>query len=343
MFLHADFFHITFNSLFLLVFGPPVEDRLGWKEYLFFYFFTGISADLLHNKMIGLFVRDGLFIPGLGASGAISGIMGVYLYRCHYSKVKLAFDLLLPYRIKIPAYIILPFWFLKDLIGGVESLQEEGGGIAFWAHVGGFLAGFVAGWYLENKAQTKKERLEFVAESTLESYTDYGEGIEASEKLLETDSDNPEIHLSLARAKTRFWATPEARLHYEKAIKGLLKRDPTKAMEVFIEYWEKYLDVLEAKDQVRISLLLGQNGQINLSALTLQKLIFSDHPSDPHLEKAYLILGRIYHEKLGREDLARSVYERYLEKFPESKDRALFEKMLRSALEKKPLKNRSQK
>ncbi len=337
MFFHQDFFHILANSLFLLVFGPPVEDRLGWKEYLFLYIFTGIAAGLLHGMMMGLFLRDDLFIPALGASGAISGVMGIYLYRCHYSKVKLAFDLFLPYRIKIPAYIILPFWFLMDFIEGVESLQEGGAVIAFWAHVGGFLAGFGSSWYLENKTKTEKERLEFVAESTLESYTGYGEGIKASEKLLEKDPDNPELHLSLARAKTRFWATPDGRLHYEKAIRSLLKRDPQKAMEVFIEYWEKYLDVLEAKDQVRISLLLSQNGQINLSALTLQKLILSDPPLDPHLEKAYLILGRIYDEQLGRKDLARSVYERYLVKFPESKSRLFFEKKFRSALKEKPL------
>lgn len=334
MFFHGGLLHILGNSLFLLVFGPPIEDKLGWKDYLFLYFLTGISANLLHGMMSGLFLRDELFIPSLGASGAISGVMGIYLYRCYYSKVNLMLHLFLPFRIKIPAYIILPLWFAQDFMGGIDSIRGIGQNVAFWAHVGGFAAGFGACRYLHYEIQARKEKLKFVAETTLKAYTGYGEGIKAAETLLQTDPDNPELHLGLAEAKSRWRASPEGKDHYEKAIKLLLEKDPQKAMEVFIEYWGKYLNVLEAKYQVRLSLLLNRNGDMDLSALTLQTLINSDQPLNLHMEEAYLNLGKIYREQLKRDDLARYVYERYLLKFPESKHRQFVEKMLKLAPER---------
>ncbi len=333
MFFHADFLHILSNSLFLLVFGPPVEDRLGWKDYLFLYILTGISANLLHGVMSGIFLRENLFIPSLGASGAISGVMGIYLYRCYYSKVNLTLHLFLPYRIKIPAYIILPLWFAQDFMGGIDSIRGIGTNVAFWAHVGGFAAGFGACAYLHYETQTRKEKLEYQAETTLKAYTGYGEGIRAVEALLEMDPDNPELHHALAESKSRWRNSPEGKIHYEKAIKILLQKEPEKAVEVFIEYWGKYLNVLEAKHQVRLSLLLCRKGYIDLSAHTLLALINSDQPLDYHMEEAYLHLGKIYSEQLKRDDLAQYVYERYLLKFPESEHRKYVEKMLRLAPE----------
>src|SRR4030042_589600 len=78
LFFHANFWHLFGNSIYLWVFGVFVEDKLGWKAYLFLYFLTGIAAGLIHGIMVGLFMRDRLFVPSLGASGAISGIMGIY-------------------------------------------------------------------------------------------------------------------------------------------------------------------------------------------------------------------------------------------------------------------------
>ena len=319
MFLHGGIRHILGNSLFLLVFGPFVEDKLGWKEYLFLYFLTGIAANLVHGMMVGLFMREKVFIPTLGASGAISGIMGVYLYRCYYSKIKLLISIWLPIRIQIPAVIILILWFIQDFMGGIDTTRGIYKNVAFWAHVGGFVAGFGACKYLRYEAAARKEKLEFVAETTLNQYAGYGRGIEAAEKLLETEPDNPALHLSLARAKTRWRASLEGKEHYEKAIKLLLEKDSVKSTEAFIEYWKKYLTVLGAKYQVKLSMLLNKNLKIDLSAHTLQALVNSDQPLDLHMEEAYLNLAKIYREQLNRDDLARYVYEKFLEKFPKSK------------------------
>ncbi|MGA2468237.1 MAG: rhomboid family intramembrane serine protease [Thermodesulfobacteriota bacterium] len=330
LFFHANFWHLFGNSIYLWVFGIFVEDKLGWKAYLFLYFLTGIAAGLVHGIMVGLFMREKIFAPSLGASGAISGIMGIYLYRCYYSKIKLLVSIFLPIRIQIPAVIILGIWFLQDFMGGIDSIRGIYRNVGFWAHVGGFLSGFGACKYLHYEIQARKEKLEFVAETTLNRYVGYGEGIKAAEKLLETEPNNPELHLNLARAKTRFRASVEGKDHYEKAIKHFLERNSEKAVEAFIEYWGKYITVLPAKYQVRLSLLLNKNLHIDLSAHTLQALIDSDQPSDRHMEEAYLSLGKIYREQLKRDDLAQYVYEKFLNKFPKSEHREFVERVLRS-------------
>ncbi len=330
MFFHADLIHILGNSLYLWIFGAFVEDKLAWKAYLFLYFLTGMAAALVHGTIVALFMREELFVEGLGASGAISGIMGVYLYRCYYSKVKLLISLWTPIPIRVPAVVILGFWFLRDFVGGIDSIRGIGPDIPFWAHVGGFAAGFGACRYLHYEILAQKEKLEFVAETSLSQYGGYGEGIEATERLLETDRENPELHLNLARAKSRSWATPEGKVHYEKAIKLLLEKIPEKAAEVFAEYWKKYFSILEPRWQLRISLILLKNSHVDLAAKTLQKLIDSNGNSDIYMEEAYLSLAKLYSQQLRREDLGRCVYERFLEKFPNSERRGFVEKMLNS-------------
>ncbi len=330
MFLHSNLLHILFNSLYLLVFGPFVEDKIGWKVYLFLYFLTGIAADLVYAGMAGLLMREKLFIPSLGASGAISGIMGVYLYRCHYSKIKLLISFVFPIRVQIPAVIILSLWFLQDFLGGIDSIRGVYKNVAFWAHVGGFAAGFGACRYLHYEIPARREKLEFVAQTSLQQYGGYGEGIEATKKLLESDPENPELHINLARAESRWWPSPEGREHYEKAIKLLLERNPERAREIFVEYWKKYLSIFEAKHQVRLSLLLSEDGQVDLSAQTLQILIDSQQPLNYYMEQAHLNLARIYKERLKRDDLALYVYEKFIERFSESEHVEFANKMIGS-------------
>lgn len=328
MFFHANFWHLFGNSLFLWVFGIFVEDKLGWKVYLYLYLLTGVASGLVHGAMVGIFMRENLFIPSLGASGAISGIMGIYLYRCYYSKIKLLISLWLPIRIQAPAVVILSLWFLRDFMGGIDSIRGVYQNVAFWAHVGGFGAGLSTCKYLRFEVQARKEKLEFVAATTLERSVGYGEGIKAAETLLKTDPDNPEMHLKLARAKSRTTASAEGKAHYEKSIKLFIEKDPKKAMEAFIEFWNRYFSVLEPKYQLRMSRLLNKNLYFDLSAQTLQSLIGSGLPPDLYMEEAYLFLAKIYETQLERNDLARHVYDQFLEKYPGSKHREFVDRWI---------------
>jgi membrane associated rhomboid family serine protease len=134
MFLHSGFMHIAGNMLFLWIFGDNVEDFFGHIPYFFFYLVCGISAGLLHV----LFNLNSP-VPAVGASGAISGVMGAYALLFPRARIlTLVFVFLVP----IPAIFILGYWFLLQFLGGISAIGVAAtGGVAWWAHVGGFLTG----------------------------------------------------------------------------------------------------------------------------------------------------------------------------------------------------------
>jgi len=136
MFLHSGILHIAGNMLFLWIFGDNVEDFYGHFTYLFFYLVCGIGSGLLHV----LFNMTSA-VPALGASGAISGVMGAYGILYPRARIlTLVFIFLVP----IPAVIILGYWFILQFLSGVSSLgAAASGGVAWWAHVGGFLLGML--------------------------------------------------------------------------------------------------------------------------------------------------------------------------------------------------------
>ena len=136
MFLHSGVLHIAGNMLFLWIFGDNVEDFYGHFTYLLFYLFCGIGSGLLHVAF-----NLNSPVPALGASGAISGVMGAYLILYPRSQIlTLVFVFLVP----IPAVIILGLWFIMQFTSAFSSLGSvASGGVAWWAHVGGFLLGML--------------------------------------------------------------------------------------------------------------------------------------------------------------------------------------------------------
>ena len=136
MFLHAGWLHLLGNMLFLWIFGDNVEDFLGHFQYLLFYLLCGVGADLAH-----IVTNLHSTVPAIGASGAISGVMGAYMVLYPRSRV---LTLVFIFVVRVPAVIILGWWFVLQLLGGMESLgMRNSGGVAFWAHIGGFLIGIL--------------------------------------------------------------------------------------------------------------------------------------------------------------------------------------------------------
>jgi membrane associated rhomboid family serine protease len=137
MFVHAGVGHLASNMLFLWIFGDNVEDRLGHGRYLVFYLLCGLAAALLQVA-----VEAGSAIPMVGASGAIAGVLGAYLVLFPQSRVLALFFVVF---IEVPAVLLLGLWFVTQLLSGLGALSlvrhEDLGGVAFWAHAGGFAAG----------------------------------------------------------------------------------------------------------------------------------------------------------------------------------------------------------
>jgi membrane associated rhomboid family serine protease len=141
MFLHGGWFHILSNMWVLFIFGDNIEDRMGGSRYLAFYLLSGVAAGLLQS-----FVLRGSGEPMIGASGAIAGVLGAYLILFPRARIASLVPILFIFTIiEIPAAIFLLFWFVSQLFSGWLTLGGAGGsGVAWWAHVGGFVFGMVA-------------------------------------------------------------------------------------------------------------------------------------------------------------------------------------------------------
>ena len=142
MFLHGGFLHILGNMLYLWIFGDNVEDRLGHFRYLLFYLACGWAASYAH-----IWASPGSRLPSIGASGAIAGVLGAYITLHPHAHVVTLLPLgFFTQIVKIPAVFFLGFWFLQQFLMGAMSLgvrTAETGGVAWWAHIGGFVAGVV--------------------------------------------------------------------------------------------------------------------------------------------------------------------------------------------------------
>jgi len=142
MFMHGGIAHIGGNMLFLWIFGDNVEDRMGHVRYLIFYLLTGVLASLAHVLSTVMFAADqsSLLVPSLGASGAISGVLGGYLVLHPKRRVTV---IMFRFLTDVPAYVAVGIWFVFQLISGLGVLGggSQQGGVAYAAHIGGFVAG----------------------------------------------------------------------------------------------------------------------------------------------------------------------------------------------------------
>jgi membrane associated rhomboid family serine protease len=138
IFLHGGWLHLIGNMWFLWVFGDNVEDWLGHLSYLLFFLVCGVGAGIAHTL-----ANLGSTLPAVGASGAISGVMGAYAVLFPRARVVTLVPLIfLFFTVQLPAYVFLVFWFIIQFFSGVSSLGQQGsGGVAWWAHIGGFILG----------------------------------------------------------------------------------------------------------------------------------------------------------------------------------------------------------
>lgn len=145
MFLHGGFMHLIGNMAFLWVLGNTVEDRIGHTKYLLFYLGAGLAAALAQVGTTMLFAAEADIqgrVPMIGASGAVSGIMGAYFVLFPFSRINTLFFFFFIMVLRIQAYLLLGLWVLLQFFSGVGSLGvPTAGGVAYWAHLGGFAAG----------------------------------------------------------------------------------------------------------------------------------------------------------------------------------------------------------
>jgi rhomboid family protein len=156
MFMHGGYLHIAGNMLYLWIFGDNVEDRLGHAKYLAFYLLCGLLASATH-----IFFGPDSRIPSLGASGAIAGVLGAYLVLYPHQRVRVLIPLgIFMQFTELPAILVIGFWALLQFLNGFGSIAQtaQGGGVAYMAHVGGFVAGLILIFLFGGRAAGREPR-----------------------------------------------------------------------------------------------------------------------------------------------------------------------------------------
>lgn len=156
MFVHGGLAHLAGNMLFLWIFGDNVEDRLGHGRFIAFYLMCGIAAALAQTAL-----QPDSLVPMVGASGAIAGVMGAYLVLYPHSRVLMLFPFPV-FLFELPAIVFLGMWFFVQFLNGVNQLpvfekDAISGGVAFWAHVAGFVAGLILVVFMRRPERTRVE------------------------------------------------------------------------------------------------------------------------------------------------------------------------------------------
>ena len=154
MFMHGGWLHLGGNMLYLWIFGDNVEDRMGHLKYLIFYLLCGFLASATH-----IFFSPNSMIPSLGASGAIAGVLGSYLVMFPRNRIRVLLPLGIVWTTaQIPALVVIGLWGLLQFISGFGSIGGVGGGVAYMAHVGGFIAGVLLVFLFRNRPETRRVR-----------------------------------------------------------------------------------------------------------------------------------------------------------------------------------------
>ena len=154
LFMHGSLMHLLGNMVFLWIFADNIESTIGSARFLLFYLLGGIAATLAH-----IAIDPYSTIPVLGASGAISAVMGAYLVMYPKSRIKVFLFMLIIIPFRVPAILFLGLWFYMQMTSGLGSLVVDGAGVAWWAHIGGFLFGLAAGFWMRSEFSVRNLRV----------------------------------------------------------------------------------------------------------------------------------------------------------------------------------------
>lgn len=324
-------FHLLGNMLFLYTFGPPVEDILGRRKFVAFYLLAGLCSALTYLLIAHAFFQNELGLPLVGASGSVAGVMGFVALRLYRTKISIwyCFFYFLFLRsgvIEIAAAWALGAWALWDLLGALGSLAAgTSGGVAHWAHVGGFSMGLL--WALSLKIYVP-EVDEYTYEDALQAARQ-GRWAEARRKLgkvVDQQPQNAEAVHWLARTLIHTDFPESAAKHFAQAIRLYLAADQVKSS--FTAYQELLAlqpdYPLPANVEMPLGTALTQAGHYP-HALQVFHRIAIRQPDTPEGETAFLRAGQIYLEKLSQPQQAWKIFRAFRQRYPHSpwKEQAL--------------------
>jgi membrane associated rhomboid family serine protease len=319
MFLHGGWLHLIFNMWFLWLAGTILEDTWGRVIYPAFYLLCGLLATVAHG-----IVNSGSLVPALGASGAIAGLMGAFLMRFPKTKIRMMWMFffgfrLWRYKFNAPAYALLPVWLGLELLSGLFT--GAGGGVAHWAHIGGFVGGALLALALratglEQKADQEIEaKVTWTAGESMVAATeaieknDVDSAVEALKKHLAQKPDDPEANDMLLNL---YWRKQDMPAYREQL--ATVCRAHVNARELD-RAWERYQDYVNAGGEklhkaVWMELCRYQEGRQDWERAAGEYLkVAQAYPNDRVSVNALVAAARIYGKQLYRQNEALRLYQ----------------------------------
>ncbi len=302
IFLHADGWHLWGNMAFLWAMGTVLEKRVGPGWLFGLYMATGFASNLLF--LFADFLVTGFLSPSLGASGAISGLMGVYAVRCYFKTMVFPFPIFglfsffLPLNLKVRmnALVVIGLFFWADLSSGIEqALGVIESNVGYAAHLGGMLVGMMLAYGINLGDQALQEKRLFTARQAFSGQDWLGEdaGEKAIREYLQQDEANPEALILLARKLSQYSKSEEGRELYQKAIDLQIKTNITAALSYYREYFNKYLRPLRPELQIRMAVIAEKEGDDDFAARSLESLLKDQTLSSDMREKCLFHCSRI--------------------------------------------------
>lgn len=321
VFLHADLHHLFGNMFFLLLFGSYLEDKIGSKKFLLYYFICDIGSRVLHLVLSGE--------SAIGASGAISGVMGIYLVRCHYSKIKTIVPVLLWFiKVNINAVWLLLIFILWDFY---DALYVDDN-IGHWAHLGGYFTGLIIGMLNHYWKVAKVEDLYDRAVESMRNHCGVADAERDLYKIIEIDPDNADAHLQLARYYAgHSQMKDKGKNHYLSAARIYLQKNnfKSRAGEIFKEYLALYNEPQEPILHLKYADTLLNVGNYNGAVKILEPVIERDVLKGVIGEKI-LINYITFCLKAGLKEPAQNAFERYKHIYPDSSQGKKIEALIKS-------------
>lgn len=321
-FLHANIEHLLGNMLFLWVFGSVLESRFGSRKLLAMYIAFIVVSKLF--CVVLLFLKNGFVVDGmldgyhsLGASGAIAGLMGVFVIRCYFAKVSIAIPIPLSPVGAIPVSIhgttFMALFFALQ-VAGSENQFTATGGVNYWAHTGGYAAGMLLGYLLTSRDDVKNEALEYKATQLAKDPINQSQLKVINKEILRNSAENEKALVELIEMNQ--WNDDEAGKYYVRLMEVYLQTNMAKADELFIQHYPNLEAFLSEKPLFKLGSYFYRKYQLKEASRCLELAAEKDGPLAP---KILLILAKTY-QAIGNTPMA----EKMLQKVIAESTEALF-------------------
>ncbi len=323
-FMHADPFHLLGNMLFLWVFGSVVEDALGPLVYGLFYLGGAVAAALMHWVVTLTMAPSEAFVPCLGASGAVAAVLAIFAVRFYRNRVRLFYFLWIYFirwgTFEAPSLWAVGVWFGLELLSGFLTIGR-GGGVAHWAHIGGFLFGIVMGFAMRSPQDAAQEYTLDEARVSLASMAPRL-ALEQLLPIVRAHPENEEAREQLARAYEAVGQEAAADEEWRYLLrKRLQRRQRAEAVELCRQVPRRsLLSGADPRTLYDVACCFEESFQFGEAVRLLQQ-VWQEHPMAPEAELAKLRQATVLKEKL-HDASADALFDRFLQTFPYSQYRA---------------------